>query len=34
VRAKVFGRRVLAEIATMVKTETLLPWHRKLITQK
>jgi hypothetical protein len=34
VRAKVLGRRVLSEIATMVTPETLLAWHRKLIAQK
>ena len=34
VRAKTLGRRVLAEIATLVTPETLLAWHRKLIAQK
>jgi hypothetical protein len=34
VRAKALGRRVLAEIATIVTPETLLAWHRKLIVQK
>lgn len=34
VRAKVLGRRVLAEVATIVTPETLLRWHRKLIAQK
>ena len=34
VRAKVLGRTVLAEIASVVTPETLLAWHRKLIAQK
>src|SRR5215471_14258725 len=34
VRAKTLGRRVLAEIATLVTPETLLAWHRKRIAQK
>lgn len=34
VRAKLLGRRVLAEVATIVTPETLLRWHRKLIAQK
>src|SRR6516164_4924512 len=34
VKAKSLGRRVLAEIATLVTPETLLAWHRKLIAQK
>src|SRR5260370_13361824 len=34
VKAKVLGRRVLAEIATIVTPETLLAWHRKLIALK
>jgi hypothetical protein len=34
VRAETLGRRVLAEIATLVTPETLLAWHRKLIAQK
>ena len=33
-RAKRLGRKVLAEVATIVSLETLLAWHRKLITQK
>ena len=34
VKAKALGRKVLAEIATIVTPETLLAWHRKLIAQK
>ena len=34
VKAKRLGRRVLAEIASIVTPETLLAWHRKLIAQK
>src|SRR4051794_12957843 len=34
VRAKGLGRRVLAEVATLVTPDTLLAWHRKLIAQK
>ncbi len=34
IRAKVLGRRVLAEVATIVTPETLLRWHRKLIAEK
>lgn len=33
-RAKRLGLKVLAELATIVTPETLLAWHRKLITQK
>ena len=33
-KAKGLGRRLLAEIATLVTPETLLAWHRKLIAQK
>ena len=33
-KAKVLGRRILAEMATIVTPETLLAWHRKLIAQK
>ena len=33
-RAKMLGRRVLAEVATIVTPETLLRWHRKLIAEK
>jgi len=31
VKAKALGRKVLAEIATIVTPQTLLAWHRKLI---
>jgi putative transposase len=34
VRAKALGRRVLAEVATIVTPETLLRWRRKLIAEK
>lgn len=34
VRAKGLGRKLLAEVATLVTPETLLFWHRKLIAQK
>jgi putative transposase len=33
-KAKGLGRRVLAEVATIVTPETLLTWHRKLIALK
>jgi hypothetical protein len=33
-KAKVLGRRVLDQIATIVTPQTLLAWHRKLIAQK
>jgi len=33
-RAKGLGRKLLAEVATIVTPETLLGWHRKLIAQK
>ncbi len=33
-RAKGWGRKILAEVATIVTPETLLAWHRKLIAQK
>ena len=33
-KAKLLGRRLLAEMATIVTPETLLAWHRKLIAQK
>jgi putative transposase len=34
VRAKELGRKLLAEVATLVTPDTLLAWHRKLIAQK
>ncbi len=34
VRAKGLGRKLLAEVATIVNPETLLAWHRKLIAEK
>jgi len=33
-RAKGLGRKLLAELATIVTPETLLAWHRKLVAQK
>ncbi|HYR44237.1 MAG TPA: hypothetical protein VER98_14505, partial [Terriglobia bacterium] len=33
-KAKKLGRKVLAEVATIVTPETLLAWHRKLIAKK
>ena len=33
-KAKRLGRRLLAQVATIVTAETLLAWHRKLIAQK
>src|SRR6266446_6139458 len=33
-KAKVLGRKMLAEVATIVTPETLLAWHRNLIAQK
>jgi putative transposase len=33
-KAKKLGRKILAQIATIVTPETLLAWHRKLIAQK
>src|ERR1700733_5118066 len=33
-KAKGLGRKLLAEIASIVTPETLLAWHRKLIAQK
>jgi hypothetical protein len=31
VRAKGLGRKLLAEVASLVTPDTLLAWHRKLI---
>src|SRR5207244_12327350 len=33
-KAKRLGRRLLAQVATIVTPETLLAWHRKLIAMK
>src|ERR1700741_3764517 len=33
-KAKGLGRKLLAEVATIVTPETLVAWHRKLIAQK
>ena len=33
-KAKVIGRKLLGEMATIVTPDTLLAWHRKLIAQK
>jgi hypothetical protein len=33
-KAKGLGRKLLADVATIVTPETLLAWHRKLIAQK
>ena len=34
VKAKKLGRKILAQVATIVTPHTLLAWHRKLIAQK
>jgi len=34
VKAKVLGRKALAEIATIVTPDTLLRWHRVLVAKK
>ena len=34
VKAKGIGRKLLAEVATIVTPETLLRWHQRLIAQK
>ncbi len=34
VKAKVLGRKTLAELDTFVLPDTLLNWHRKLIAEK
>src|SRR3989442_2849309 len=33
-KAKTLGRKILAQVATIVTPETLLAWHRKLIAKK
>ena len=33
-KAKGLGRKLLAEVATIVTPETLLRWHRKLVAEK
>src|SRR6266704_2178993 len=33
-KAKKLGRKILAQVATLVTPETLLAWHRKLIAKK
>ena len=34
IRGRALGRKLLAEVATIVTPETILAWHRKLIAQK
>src|SRR5437667_9069494 len=34
VRAKRLSRKILVQVATIVRAETLLAWHRKLIAKK
>jgi putative transposase len=34
VKARLLGRKMLAEMATIVTPQTLLGWHRKLIANK
>ena len=34
IRGRALGRKLLAEVATIVSPETILAWHRKLIAQK
>src|SRR5712692_1218667 len=34
VKAKVLGRRLLAQVATLVTPDTVLRWHRLLIAKK
>ena len=33
-KAKMLGRKLLAQVATIVRPETLLAWHRKLTAEK
>jgi hypothetical protein len=34
VKAKVLGRKLLEQVATLVTPDTLLRWHRRLIAEK